>query len=496
MNINLKTILVIALFLIGFSSCNAVKEDAPVDQEENNEEGNKDVHVYLTTADRQHEFVKSYVDLKEGSSMSPKTISLDEDEKFQKMDGFGAALTGSTCFNLMQMQESDRKEFLTKTFSKDKGMGQSYVRISIGCSDFSLSEYTLADEPVIENFALQEGESKYVIPILKEVLAINPDVKIMGSPWTAPRWMKVDNLENKNPYNSWTGGHLNPAYYQDYATYFVKWIKAMDENGVPIYSITPQNEPLNDKNSASMVMTWQEQTNFIKEALRPELESNGIETKIYVFDHNYNYDNMNDQMQYPLKIYEDKEAEKYVAGAAYHNYGGDKAELIHVHEQAPDKELVFTETSIGTWNDGHNLEKRLIEDMEEIGLGTLNNWSKGVIVWNLMLDENRGPNREKGCKTCYGAVDIGNDYKTLQKNSHYFVTGHLSSVIQPDAVRIGATGFTNPDIIYTAFKNPDDSYSIVLLNKGGETHRINVSNKEKYFAYDLPSKSVASFKWK
>ena len=246
-----------------------------------------------------------------------------------------------------------------------------------------------------------------------------------------------------------------------------------------------------------MVMTWQEQTNFIKEALGPELESNGIETKIYVFDHNYNYDNMNDQMQYPLKIYEDKEAEKYVAGAAYHNYGGDKAELIHVHEQAPDKELVFTETSIGTWNDGHNLEKRLIEDMEEIGLGTLNNWSKGVIVWNLMLDENRGPNREKGCKTCYGAVDIDrSNYTTITRNSHYYIIGHLSSVVKPGAVRIGTSGFSDPGFVHSAFENPDGTYAVVLLNSTDAAKNIIFDDGNQHFSYEVPAKAVVSYRWK
>ena len=161
--------------------------------------------------------------------MSPYTIKIDPSVTYQQIDGFGAAFTGSTCYNLMKMPADKRSELLKETFDPVNGMGFSYIRISIGCSDFSLSEYTYCDTPGIENFAIQEEEKKYIFPILKEILAINPKVRIMASPWTAPRWMKVNNLNDLQPYNSWTSGQLNPAYYQDYATYFVKYIKAMEQ---------------------------------------------------------------------------------------------------------------------------------------------------------------------------------------------------------------------------------------------------------------------------
>lgn len=196
--------------------------------------------------------------------MSPKIVTLDPTTKYQSMEGFGSAITGSTCYNLLKMNANDRKAFLEQTFSTTNGMGQSYIRIAIGCSDFSLSEYTLCDTEGIENFALQEEELEYIIPILKEILAINPNIKIIGSPWTAPRWMKVDNLTDLKPYNGWTSGQLNPKYYADYGTYFVKWIQAMNAKGIAIEAITPQNEPLNRANSASMYMTWQEQRDFVK----------------------------------------------------------------------------------------------------------------------------------------------------------------------------------------------------------------------------------------
>ncbi|MEN5086379.1 glycoside hydrolase family 30 beta sandwich domain-containing protein [Sphingobacterium faecium] len=457
---------------------------------------NGDITIYTTTNTRSQDFSKGFIDFSTKFNMSPNTITLDPTQKFQTMDGFGAAITGSTCYNLMKMTQEDRTKFLTETFSDDKGMGMNYIRIAIGCSDFSLSEYTCWDKEGKENFALQSEEIQYVLPVLKEILAINPSIKIMGSPWTAPKWMKVNNLTDLKPFDSWTSGQLNPKYYQDYGWYFVQWLQAMKKEGIHVSSITVQNEPLNRGNSASMYMTWQEQQAFIKQALGPQLKAASLDTKIYAFDHNYNYDNIADQNDYPVKIYNDAGAASFIAGAAFHNYGGDKAELLDIHNQRPDKELVFTETSIGEWNEGRNLEKRLMEDMREVALGTVNNWSRAVIVWNLMLDNDKGPNRDGGCQTCYGAVDISkSNFKKITRNSHYYIVGHLSAVVKSGAVRIGASGYTAEGLIYTAFKNIDGSYALVLLNDANENRKITINDTKNHFSYEVPAKSVVSYRW-
>ncbi|MEN5233668.1 glycoside hydrolase family 30 protein [Sphingobacterium faecium] len=457
---------------------------------------NGDITIYTTTNTRSQDFSKGFIDFSTKFNMSPNTITLDPTQKFQTMDGFGAAITGSTCYNLMRMTQEDRTKFLTETFSDDKGMGMNYIRIAIGCSDFSLSEYTCWDKEGKENFALQSEEKQYVLPVLKEILAINPSIKIMGSPWTAPKWMKVNNLTDLKPFDSWTSGQLNPKYYQDYGWYFVQWLQAMKKEGIHVSSITVQNEPLNRGNSASMYMTWQEQQAFIKQALGPQLKAASLDTKIYAFDHNYNYDNIADQNDYPVKIYNDAGAASFIAGAAFHNYGGDKAELLDIHNQRPDKELVFTETSIGEWNEGRNLEKRLMEDMREVALGTVNNWSRAVIVWNLMLDNDKGPNRDGGCQTCYGAVDISkSNFKKITRNSHYYIVGHLSAVVKSGAVRIGASGYTAEGLIYTAFKNIDGSYALVLLNDANENRKITINDAKNHFSYEVPAKSVVSYRW-
>ncbi|GIM50811.1 glycoside hydrolase family 30 protein [Capnocytophaga stomatis] len=480
----------IVLGIWAVTSCTAPKSNLP-------KTDNEKVTVLISTGNREKNFHREEIMLQENKTQISANITLNPSKKHQTVYGFGSAITGSTCYNLLKMNTEDRKSFLKETFSVSEGLGQSYIRVPIGCSDFSLSEYTCCDTPGIENFALQEEDTQYIIPILKEILEINPDIQIIGSPWTPPRWMKVNNLKDLQPYNQWTSGHLNPKYYQDYATYFVKWIQAMKSHGIDVQAITIQNEPLNRGNSASMFMGWEEQLAFIKTALGKTLKDSGLNTKIYLFDHNYNYDNMPKQQGYPTHIYNDEEASKYVTGAAYHNYGGQYSELEKIHHQYPDKELIFTETSIGTWNDGRNLSLRLADDMEQIGFGTLNNWCKAVIVWNLMLDENGAPNREGGCKTCFGAVDIStNDYKTITKNSHYYVIGHLSSVIKPDAVRIENQKNTDQNILCTSFQNTDGSYALVLLNKNAQDTQVVVTDGQKHFSYTVPANAVASFRWK
>lgn len=490
-------------FLLGvqlsaFASCNSGEDKentSTEDPDSGKEDGN--VTVFLTTANRAFDLTKSTISQKEGSSMSPSTITLNPDIKYQEMDGFGAAVTGSTCYNLSLMTSENRTKFLKETFSPTEGFGFSYIRISIGCSDFSLSEYTCCDTKGIENFGLTMEENKYVIPMLKEILVINPTIKILGSPWTCPKWMKVNNLTEKKPYDSWKSGQLNPAYYQDYATYFAKWLQAFKDNGIKIYAITPQNEPLNRGNSASLYMGWEEERDFVK-VLGATLQKDGFgDIKIYAFDHNYNYDNVASQQGYPLNIYADAEASKYLAGAAYHNYGGNKNELNNIHKKAPTKELIFTETSIGTWNDGQNLAKTLTRDMEEVALGTVNNWCKGVIVWNLMLDSDRGPWREGGCKTCYGAVDIDNSgYSRITRNSHYYIIAHLSAVVKPGAIRIGMDNSALTDLVCSAFENPDGTYAFIATNKSSSEKTFNLNEGDRSISYKLPAYSVASFNWK
>ena len=454
------------------------------------------VRIYTTTADGKKQL--EYTTAQSSRTKSSRHLTLKPATAFQEMDGFGYAITYSACYNLLKMAPADRKAFLTRTYSRTEGYGVSYARISIGCSDFSSTEYSLCDTKGLQNFRLHTDETKYVIPILKEILAINPDLKIMAAPWTCPKWMKVKSLSNRVGYDSWTAGSLNPDYYEDYAQYFVRFVQAFAAEGIPIYAVTPQNEPLNKGNCASLYMPWQEEAAFVNR-LAPAFAHAGITTKIYCFDHNYNYDNIADQQDYPIQFYAaldpDMDGRELVVGSACHDYGGNVTELDDIYEKAPDREIIFTETSIGTWNDGRNLSARLLADMKNLVYNTVTRRSKAVMVWNFMLDLNRGPNLDGGCQTCYGAVDIDqNDYHTLSYNSHYFVMAHASLAALPGAKRIDASlSGSNPNVSYVAFQNPDGSYGAVIFNEGSTSLQMSMAVTTTATArFTLPAKSIVT----
>ena len=486
----------IAAALLG---CNT-PVDNPKDDPTNEPTPQRDVMTYVTTADGTMGFVAIGKDYAEGLNMSPeRTLKLNPNVRYQEFDGFGAAITGAAAFNLMQMPAERRQKLLVETFSPEKGMGYGYVRVPIGGSDFnsrSNYDYTCCDTKGIENFALTTDELDYIIPVLKEILAINPGLKVMGTPWSCPIWMKVDDIRSKAPYtgpNKWVGGYLNPDYYQDYAMYFVKWIKAFEAEGINITSVTPQNEPLNWGNSMSLYMPWDQERDFIKLALGPVFKREGINAKIICFDHNYNYDGKKDQLQYPIKIYADPEASQYIDGAAYHSYGGSPVELDAIHKQAPEKNLYFTEQSIGTWN-YQSFGQSLMSEMKNTCIGTVTRWCKAVIVWNFMLDENGGPHGGPGaCATCYGAVDISSkDYITLNKRSHYYVIGHLSKALKAGSTRIATSGYMPTGLSAVASENPDGTYGLVLFNENAEGLTFIIEHNGKHFEIKLPAESITS----
>lgn len=417
-------------------------------------------------------------------------------ETFQTVEGFGFAITQASCFNLLRMSAADREAFLREVFSREEGLGSSLIRVCIGGSDFSLDEFTWCDRAGIEHFAVHPLDEQYLFPILDEIFAINPGVKIIASPWSCPRWMKMSD-RGEVPFNSWTDGRLNPVYYQDYATYFVKWVQEMERRGYPVYAVTLQNEPLNPGNSMSLYMTWQEQRDFLKQAVGPAFAAAGLSTKILLFDHNYNFDNIASQVDYPLHIFEDPDAARYAAGSAWHNYGGSVATLDRVHEQYPDKDIFFTEASIGTWN--YSYEKCVIDDFRDIFLSTLSRYGKGVTLWNLMLDDKRSPFRPGGCSTCFGGVTISSSdysYSSLTRNSQFYDVAHCSKVLQPGAVRLGTAGYTNKGLTCLWFRNPDNSYGVLLLNENGVEAKVVLTTERSSVTCKIPPHAIQSVGWK
>ena len=414
-------------------------------------------------------------------------------ETFQEVDGFGLAITQASCYNLLLMPQEARDAFLTEIFSREKGLGSSLIRVCIGGSDFSMDEFTWCDEPGMENFAVHPLDEEWLFPVLDRIFKINPAVKIIASPWSCPTWMKVS--DNGGFFDEWRGGRLNPAHYQEYADYFVRWIREMESRGYPIYAVTLQNEPLNEwNNSMTLYMTWEEQRDFIKQAVGPAFRAAGLKTKILLFDHNYNYDDIASQQDYPIRILQDAEAAQYVAGSAWHSYGGNVSTLDKVHAAFPDKDIYFTEASIGSW--GYSFEGSLINDFRDVFLGTLGRYGKGVTLWNLMLDNEGKPYRPGGCSTCFGAVTLSvKDHKTITYNSHYYNVAHCSKVLQPGAVRLGTKGYETSGLTYQWYRNPDGSQALLLLNEGSSDAMVNFVTGKYSVSCRVPAKAIQSIRW-
>ncbi len=475
--------------------------------DENISQTSRDVTVYTTSADKSKLFEQTFRSFSQTVPISgvSRTVALT-DETFRTIDGFGAAVTVSSCYNLMKMPQERRTAFLKQVFSHSEGIGSSLIRVCIGGSDFSwdygesgLSEdgrFTWCDKKGMENFAPHPMDVKYVIPVLKEIYSINPGVKIIGSLWTAPRWMKTDSSLSGKDFYSWTGGRLNLGHYSDYADYIVRWVLFMEEQGFDIEAVTPQNEPLNAGNSMSMLMYWTDCRDFVK-VLGPALEAAGLDTRILIFDHNYNYDGIQSQNGYPLKVYSDSEASKWVAGSAWHNYGGSVSELDRIAREAPDKEIYFTEASIGTWN--YSFEECLINDFRDIFLGTLSRGGRGVTLWNLMLDDRMGPytNADGSCSICFGAVSLASsNHSGIEPNTHYYNIAHCSAVIRPGAVRVGTSGFTAPGLQYQVFRNTDGTIGAVVLNEKEAGQELFFKEGSHIVNCTVPPKSIVSLLWR
>ena len=494
----------------------------PPAQEEKPEVVIKDVVAYVTTSDSKQQFAKTSFDFAKPGSMSPNQVTYDKTSlAAEPVDGFGLAVTTAAAYNLLKMAPADRTAFLEETFSREKGAGMSLIRVAIGASDFCLADnYTWCDTPGLENFAVHSEDATYLFPVLKEIYAINPDVKIIGSPWSCPQWMKANMpggnswdvskfnvpVTDETTYKSWTGGRLKPSCYDDYAEYFVKWIQTMEKEGFDILGITMQNEPLNPGNSMSLVMPWQDQKEFVK-VLGPAMDKAGLaDVEILLFDHNFNYDNKEGQDNYPLNIYADAEAYKWADGSAWHNYGGSVTELSEIYKTYPEKKIYFTEASIGTWIGGYEdrwdfnfLSNCVVPDFSTMFLGVLARGGRGSVLWNLMLDDKKGPYsmHDGSCKTCYGAVTINSgDYKTIVKNSHWFDCAHASVALKPGARKMAHKSFTLPSgIELQMYLNPDNTVGALICNNSGKEQDFVFASTKHTVKYKVPAKSIASLLW-
>lgn len=454
-----------------------LNDDAP-----DSNPGISDILLWVTKPDKSALLEKQNVNLNfnfNSGLNAYSTIDVDTATKYQSIDGFGFALTGVSAYLINHLPSNSRDALLRELFSTDENsIGVSYLRISIGASDLSSSVFSYDDLPSgqtdvnLDKFSL-EKETADLIPVLKSILLINPKIKILGSPWSPPVWMK----SNKNS----VGGSLLPEYYNAYARYFVRYINEMKLQGIRIDAITVQNEPLNPGNNPSMSMSAVEQANFIKSSLGPEFEAAGITTKLILYDHNC------DKPDYPLSILGDADVAKYVDGSAFHLYGGDISALSTVHNAFPDKNVYFTEQWVG--RDG-NFGGDLQWHMQNVLIGSMRNWSRNVIEWNLAWNPSNDP-KPVGCPDCEGALSITTGYS---RNVSYYIIAHASKFVPAGSVRVATN--TPPDLLNVAFQTPEGKKVLIVFNNSSVKQTFNISVNQKRAVTSLTAGAVGTYVWK
>lgn len=441
-----------------------------------------DMDFWLTKGDQSVLLQKQTPVLGFGTTYNTySNIEVDETQTYQSVDGFGYTLTGGSAQVINGLSSSKKQELLQELFgSSATSIGLSYLRLSIGASDLNDSPFTYDDIPNgqtdlnLSSFSLTPDMTN-LIPLLKEILAINPNIKIIATPWSAPVWMK-DN-------GSFVGGVLQPQYYGVYAQYFVKYIQAMKLQGIAITAVTPQNEPLNPGNNPSLVMTALQQAEFIKTNLGPAFQSANIATKIVVYDHNC------DRSDYPIAILSDAVASPFVDGSAFHLYGGDISALSTVHAAFPNKNVYFTEqwtSSTGSF-DGD-----LKWHSKNVVIGSMRNWSKVALEWNLANNSNFGPHTAGGCSQCKGAITIESN-SLYTRNVGFYIIAHASKFVPAGSIRIASN--LNGNLNNVAFKTPDGKKVLLVENDGTSAELFNIKFNGRWITTSLESGSVGTYIW-
>lgn len=435
---------------------------------------------FLTTPDQSSLIEKQSTGIFPLLTNNNPTISINENTTYQSMDGFGFSLTGGSAQLINNMSSSARSSLLNELFGTDsEQLATSYIRISIGASDLDEAVFSYSDLPAgqtdvnLDNFSIA-ADLTHLIPVLNEIIVINPNIKILATPWSAPVWMKT----NQNS----VGGELSPQYYATYANYFVKYIEAMRVQGITIDAITVQNEPENPFNNPSMVMTAPQQIDFIANHLGPAFNSAGISTKIIAFDHNP------DNTNYPIEVLNNPVANSYIDGSAFHLYAGQINNLSLVHTAHPDKNIYFTEQWIEAPG---NFPEDIRWHFRELMIGAPRNWSKNVLEWNLAADPNNEPFTPGGCTKCLGAITI--DGNNVQRNSAYYIIGQVAKFVPVNSIRIESNYLT--DLPNVAYKTPSGKVVVVVLNNTDTQKNFNINVQQEPVSTVLPAGSVGTYVW-
>jgi glucosylceramidase len=424
------------------------------------------------------------------------TIEVDDSRTFQPIEGFGFALTGGSAYLLASLPATERAALLQELFGlTDDAVGLSCLRVSIGASDLGRKDYTYLRHhrgtAHLAGFNLGAGDPD-VVPVLQEILRINPAVKIIASPWSAPPWMKTN--------DSFVAGSLKPEHYAEYAQYFVQYVEAMRRHGIQVSAVTPQNEPHNPKNEPSMVMTATEQAEFIKGYLGPAFRKDAPGTEILCWDHNC------DEPEYPLAVLADPEARAYVAGVAWHLYNGSPEAMSKVRERYPEQKVYFTEQWISARDD---FMGALRWHTKNIIIGTLRNWCRTALEWNLASDPEYALHTRKGAIGALGGVTIGTTIKhhggavgpphggavaaQITRNPGYYLMAHSARFIRPGSLRIHSSE-VGPLPNVTCL-TPDSRVVMVVMNEADGARRFRIQHRGGYATLELGAGDVATLRW-
>ena len=410
------------------------------------------------------------------------TVMVDTGKTFQTIIGIGGALTDASAEVYARLPAAEQKRLLTAYFDVEHGIGYSLCRTSIHSCDFSSDSYTYAppgDKDLV-HFSI-DHDKRYRIPFIQAALAAAPQpFKLFASPWSPPEWMKTNDTMLH-------GGQLRAEYAETWANYYGRFIRAYEKEGIKIWGLTVQNEPMATQTWESCVFTGDEERAFVRDHLGPALARAGLAgVKLMTWDHNRGI-----LYQRAQAIYDDPEAAKYVWGTAFHWYVGDHFDNVRlVHEAWPDKALLMTEACLGPFDAGHLLDWSLGETYGNSILHDLNNWAVGWTDWNVLLDERGGPNHVGNY--CFAPVHANTKSGALTFLNSYYYIGHFSKFVRPGARRV-ATTLNDDRLLATAFLNADGRVAVVVLNLKDEAIDFKLWIDGQAATTNSPAHSIITF---
>ena len=428
--------------------------------------------VWLTTADQSNKLTQK-ASVAFGTSGSGSVITVNPNTTYQSVVGFGGSMTDASAYLIFN--SSARTTIMNNLFTTNgTGIGLTFLRQPIGTADFSRAFYSLDDgsaDPSLSRFSISRDQ-QYIIPILQQARQLNPQLTLMGTPWSAPGWMKTS--------GNMVGGSLISGDEAVFASYLTKFVQAYNGQGVPIAYITVANEPqFSPPAYPGMLMSSGQESTIIND-LRPALNNAGFGgTKILGWDHNW------DGSSYATAVL--NATGNNTAGTAWHHYGGAPSAMTTVHNQFPSKENLETE---GSWTSGTNWGAELNGQGGGTAINSMRNWSRTVTFWNVALDPSGGPKIGNSCG-CTAPLTVNGG--TVTYNAEYYILGHFSKFVKPGAVRIDSNVVGTVNNV--AFKNPDGSIALVASNTGGSTQNVQVSYGGSSFPYSLPAGAIATFTW-